>query len=304
MASLFDAASQSDRFDGDYGGSWVPGFPARGVLHSTETTGLPSYKGGSVAPHFTVDPRTGKVWQHYSISRPSRALQHPPGTIDTNNAHAIQIEIIAYSDNGEAAKAGGLRVGQLTADQLGHVAALMRWVEANAGVKRASGLRWKSYPDSAGVSNGVRLSSGRWQTFDGWCGHQHVPNNDHGDPSDIDIAALLAEPEPQPAPAPGREPMYQIAKIDGYSANFQSDGKNAWWLQSTAERKAAAYQAAAFYGSPSAWSGTDASVVTYTPSADLPVEALLRLLMPGGFLGPVPPGWTLSADGFTLTPPA
>src|SRR5882724_9045460 len=115
MSTVCPFADQSKRYDRNYPGSYVSA-PARGILHSTETTSLPSYRSGSVAPHFTVDPRTGKIWQHYSIDRPSRALQHI-GSVQTNNAHAIQIEIIAYSDAIECAKVKGLRVDQLTTAQ-------------------------------------------------------------------------------------------------------------------------------------------------------------------------------------------
>jgi hypothetical protein len=37
------------------------------------------------------------------------------------------------------------------------------------------------------------MSTAQWRGFDGWCGHQHVPNNTHGDPSDINIHALLED---------------------------------------------------------------------------------------------------------------
>jgi hypothetical protein len=30
-----------------------------------------------------------------------------------------------------------------------------------------------------------------WKMFSGWCGHQHVPNNDHTDPGAIDIDSLM-----------------------------------------------------------------------------------------------------------------
>ncbi|HEY6222818.1 MAG TPA: hypothetical protein VIW26_03470, partial [Gemmatimonadales bacterium] len=47
-------------------------------------------------------------------------------------------------------------------------------------------------------NNGVRFTAAAWLAFDGWCGHQHVPNNDHGDPGAIDIARLLAIAAPTP----------------------------------------------------------------------------------------------------------
>lgn len=189
-------ADQSRRYDGRYAGSYVPGFGFRGVLHTTETTSLPGYKGGASAPHFTVDPRTGRIWQHYDTGRPSRALKHPAGTVDTNNARAIQIEIIAYSDAAIASRVGGLVIDRLTPAQLAPLTKLMRWIETTHKVSSASGLTFKPYPSSAGLGNGVRLGATAWRAFGGWCGHQHVPVNDHGDPSDIAITHLLTQVTP------------------------------------------------------------------------------------------------------------
>jgi hypothetical protein len=225
-------ANQSKRYDRKYPGGYAPGFTWRGILHSTETTGLPSYKSGSVAPHFTVDPKTGRIWQHYDTSRPSRALLHA-GSVQTNNARAIQIEIIAYSDAGIAKRVGGLRVDQLTAAQLAPVSKLMRWIEAAHQVKRSSGLVWESYPASAGVVNGVRMSAGKWQTFAGWAGHSHVPTNDHGDPSDIAIDALLGQllPSKPPATKEDRDVMYEIG-VTGRAATFLSvNNSDLIWIQ-------------------------------------------------------------------------
>lgn len=197
-------ADQSRRYDGRHPGSYASGFGYRGLLHTTETTGLPSYSRGAVAPHFTVDPKTGRIWQHYDTGRPSRALKHPAGTIDTNNARTIQIEIIAYSDAAIAARTkGALRVDQITAAQRAPIAKLMRWIEATHHIASTSGLTFKAYPGSAGTSNGVRLSPARWRAFGGWCGHEHAPANVHGDPSDIAITKLLEQVAPKPKPAPG-----------------------------------------------------------------------------------------------------
>lgn len=209
-------ASQSKRYDRKYPGGYAGG-PYRGILHSTETTGLPSYKSGSVAPHFTVNPATGQIWQHFDTSRPARALQHI-GSVQTNNQRAIQIEIIAYSDASMAKKVDGLRVDQLTAAQRAPIVKLMRWLEAVHGIQRATSVSFKSYPSSAGVSNGVRLSASKWAGYKAWAGHSHVPQNDHGDPSDIDIAALLYVAPPTPK-MEDRDVMYLIG-VEGKKAKF------------------------------------------------------------------------------------
>lgn len=211
-------ADQSRRYDRKYAGSYVSGARARGVLHSTETTGLPSYEGGAVAPHFTYDPRTGHIWQHFDTARPSRALAHLPGTIDTNNMRAIQIEIVAYSDAGAALKAGGLRVDRLSSGQMAVLAKLMRWIEATSRVSRSCSVVFKAYPGSAGISNGVRMSSSRWLSYGEWCGHEHVPGNVHGDPSDLAMRTLLQQLLPTPT-MEDRDVMYLIG-VTGKAAEF------------------------------------------------------------------------------------
>jgi hypothetical protein len=59
-------------------------------------------------------------------------------------------------------------------------------------VPLSSGLTFKAYPGSYGTSNGVRMTGSQWTNFTGHCGHQHVPENLHGDPGAFPIAAILA----------------------------------------------------------------------------------------------------------------
>jgi hypothetical protein len=35
------------------------------------------------------------------------------------------------------------------------------------------------------------MTEDEWNNFDGWCGHQHVPENEHWDPGKLDIGRLL-----------------------------------------------------------------------------------------------------------------
>ena len=73
----------------------------------------------------------------------------------------------------------------------------MRWLEEHRGIAPVSTVEWKSFEKgnpggSAGAKNGVRMSNAAYVAYSGWLGHQHVPENDHGDPGNIPIAALLA----------------------------------------------------------------------------------------------------------------
>lgn len=157
--------------------------------HTTETKGLPAYNG--TQPHFTLNPRTGDLWQHQSIAEAAKALAHPSGTVETNRAQVIQVELICYSDEKVAANVGGIAVPDLTNADYARIAKLARWIEKNAGVKRKTSVTFKHYPESSGGSNGVRLSQSAWTAYEGHLGHQHVPGNLHGDPSSLDIARIL-----------------------------------------------------------------------------------------------------------------
>lgn len=68
--------------------------------------------------------------------------------------------------------------------------AFAKWAHDKHGVPLSSGLTFKAYPGSYGNS-GVRMSGATWNRFKGHCGHQHVPENDHGDPGAFPMAAIL-----------------------------------------------------------------------------------------------------------------
>ena len=145
--------------------------PARGVLHTTEGHGLPTYSGS--APHFTLNPATGDLWQHIAINRCAKALKNLGGGVETNRANAIQIEMIGFAKDTPNWPKAHYR----------EVADLMRWVERNGGVKRRSGVKF--------VAGRNTLSHGEWMNYSGWCGHQHVPENDHWDPGAFRIDDAL-----------------------------------------------------------------------------------------------------------------
>lgn len=175
---------------GTDGGSFTGG-PPKGVLHTTETTGWPAYA-TDYWPHFTTRWADGAfhVRQHLPINRAARALANPSGGVQTNRDTAIQIECVGTCDTSKRASWGALYVEDWAAGYKAGLADLMRWVEFNAGVPRRCTVTFKPYPASYGA-NGVRLSGAAWDAYAGWCGHQHVPENDHGDPGAIDIGYLL-----------------------------------------------------------------------------------------------------------------
>jgi hypothetical protein len=131
-------------------------------------------------PHLTVDQKN--IEQHCSLDVGATALQNAPGGVETNRLGAMQIELVGFAN-------------KIDIETLENLRPLMIWLEKKYGIKAISPT-FLRYPDSYGKSR-VRLSAGDWQTFDGWLGHQHVPENFHGDPGTIDMAFLLDRGTPQ-----------------------------------------------------------------------------------------------------------
>lgn len=170
------------------------------VWHTTEGTSLPDYSGGSMAPNFTARPnfaaRRLEWFQHFDFDVSSRALVNAPGGVETNTLNVCQIEIIGTCDPGThsrwaAAGYSHLYTPELPDWAIRDLAAFAKWAHDQHGVPLSSGVTFKAYPGSYGA-NGVRMSGAQWTAFKGHCGHQHVPENDHGDPGAFPMAAILA----------------------------------------------------------------------------------------------------------------
>ena len=168
------------------------------VWHTTEGTSLPSYSGGAEAPNFTAKPDFAAkrlVWyQHFDFDISSRALVNAAGGVETNTLNVVQVEIVGTCDPSTHKKWGStphLYTPELPDWAIRDLAAFTKWAHDNHGVPLTSGVTFKAYPDSYGTSNGVRMTFSAWNGFKGHCGHQHVPENLHGDPGALPIAAIL-----------------------------------------------------------------------------------------------------------------
>lgn len=169
------------------------------VWHSTEGRSLPSYDGGTLAPNFTAVPdfaaRRLKWYQHFDFDTSSRALRNAAGGVQTNTLNVTQVEIVGTCDPTTRAKwvrAGyaHLYMPELPDWAIRDLSAFARWAHDQHGVPLTSDVTFKAYPSSYGT-NGVRMSAAKWTQFSGHCGHQHVPENDHGDPGLFPMAAIL-----------------------------------------------------------------------------------------------------------------
>lgn len=182
-----------------------------GVIHTTEGRTLPSYGGGSMAPTVTGVPDMARKlikWhQHYDVDESARALANKLGGVETNRANVFQVELVGTCDDKLKSAWSGKTAGRdyihwPTAPEwaLSEVAWLVRWMNANHKVPMTCVPQWVAYgrdPRRPGVvpasygAHPYRMSAAQWQRFTGWCGHQHVPENDHGDPGSMNMLRVI-----------------------------------------------------------------------------------------------------------------
>lgn len=140
------------------------------VWHTTETSGLPNY-GGS-APHFTLDPATGRLWQHIPLDRAGRALKAG----GPNFWNTVQVELLGFARETHT----------WPASHYERVAGLARWIEANFGVPRNCSVK---FVGNGGTDHLASLDAVK--KYAGHLGHQHVRGNDHWDPGLLKIDLVL-----------------------------------------------------------------------------------------------------------------
>lgn len=217
-----------------------------GVAHTTESWTLPGYSGGSIAPAVTGLPDIGakkiRWYQHYDVDESARALANKLGGVQTNTNNVFQIELVGTCDDSKLTSWSGKRAGTdylhwpTSPDwALAEVAWLVRWLHDNHGVPMTCVKDWLAYgkdsrrpgvtPASYGA-NPARMTFAQWNAFKGWCGHQHVPENDHGDPGSLDFARIIALAAGSGGPAPSNEedPMAGMTKKDIADAVLNTDG--------------------------------------------------------------------------------
>ncbi|MFI9228971.1 peptidoglycan-binding protein [Streptomyces rimosus] len=178
-----DATSQW--YGGTYPGDTMP-HPNVIVLHTTEGNTFPTYGGGSEAPNFTI--RGGVVRQHFYANHSARALVNRGGGVQTNTLNCVQIELVGTCDKGGP----GLYWPDASDADLAALVDLVKWLTSTYPIPLVSTPKpWLSYPSSYGSRSGQRMSFAEWTNFNGICGHQHVPENDHGDPGNFPIKRLI-----------------------------------------------------------------------------------------------------------------
>ncbi|HEX6713527.1 MAG TPA: peptidoglycan-binding domain-containing protein, partial [Thermoleophilaceae bacterium] len=150
------------------------------VWHTTEGSSLPNY--GRSAPHFTLDPADGRLWQHIPLDRAARALMAG----GPNFWNTVQVELIGWADTQEAKKHGrqSRAVVNWTDAEYARIARLARWIEANFDVPRKCSVEFVSHTAHLASLDAVKRYSGH-------IGHQHINGNTHWDPGLFKIAKVL-----------------------------------------------------------------------------------------------------------------
>lgn len=210
-------------YQDDYPGATMK--VTRVVIHTTEGRTLPGYQGGATAPTYTAVPDFAnqrlKWYAHFPDEKSSRALKNLAGGVETNTHGALQVELVGTCDPA-AHKAWGkaphIYWATPPAWAIRDLADFAAWVSKTHGVPLTSpGATWTAYPESYGAG-GQRFSGTRWNTFSGFCGHQHVPENTHGDPGAFPwglvqtrAKALLASKVP-PGATPRWDALYEAAR--------------------------------------------------------------------------------------------
>jgi hypothetical protein len=172
----------AQRTPGQDAGTFTGG-GAKIVHHSTEGStfagALSAFKANNDFPHFTDTFENGVyvVHQHIPLNLAARSLEHPAGTGETNRDHCIQIEHVGLAAH----------MHDIPAGYIAGIAALCRFIEAQAGVKRQA-----LFPFTApGIAH--RLAWNTFHQYSGHLGHQHVPNqpSGHSDPGRLPINKIL-----------------------------------------------------------------------------------------------------------------
>jgi len=167
------------------------------LIHTTEGTSIEgavgAYRANNSWPHDTVDFMFGhpyRIAHHLSYDLAGRSLRNEAGGVQTNTAGVIQVEIVGF-----ATRPDQIDWRAFAVDYLGPRCRQL-------GIPIASTVMWVAYPASYGKNARQRLSGAAWLSYRGILGHEHCPENDHGDPGAIPIQLILAAAQGQAPPPP------------------------------------------------------------------------------------------------------
>lgn len=204
----------------------------KGCLHTTESPGWPTYRGWTVHPQATVMPIPGKGVhgrQHVPLNRAGFALRNLPGGVQTNTDRIVQVELVGTCEKNGAAH----RAGAYFWPDADDAVLLDLYRKVIDPISRAMKIPmrepadgWQEYPPSYGDrrpdgrTNVVRMSGPEFDAYSGWLGHQHIPENIHGDPGAfpwgrmILLAERAGEDVSRDEPRePVKRPLFELDRI-------------------------------------------------------------------------------------------
>lgn len=167
------------------------------LFHSTEGSSIEgaiaTFQTRSSHPwsHLIVDCHERRAVQCVPLNLASRSLLHPAGTEETNRDgdFCVQIELVGSASDPQSIAAGD------EWDWLGRN--IVRPIVGLTGIPLVTHVHWVAYPASYGLAAPQRLTVADWDSYSGLLGHQHCPNNSHGDPGLIEIDRIIAAARPE-----------------------------------------------------------------------------------------------------------
>src|SRR5690606_7154910 len=186
LPALEDAMAEiwlpnAERIPGESAGAMNGDGSYKILLHSTEGASIEgavsAYRQHRSWPTLTVDCPRRRVVEHLPLNVAARALRNDPGGADETNRDGtihVQIELVGFAER-PASIGGPDDLEWLGREVIGPIARL-------TGVPLRSTVDWVAYPASYGKRAAQRLSPTAWDAYSGVLGHQHAPDNDHGDP--------------------------------------------------------------------------------------------------------------------------
>lgn len=181
---------QAEQVIGNSAGSMNGDGSRKLLLHSTEGStiegAVAAYRANNSWPHLTVDCPRRRIVQHLNLTVAARSLRNTPGGADQTNRDGdilVQVEMVGHA--GTPTDLGSPE------DLTWFGREVVRPVCVGLHIPMRTSVRWVSYPASYGTTADQRLSPGAWDAYSGLLGHQHAPDNSHGDPGSIDIAWIL-----------------------------------------------------------------------------------------------------------------
>lgn len=222
------AGQATGSFDSEANPTWKLG------LHTTEGFSIAgaeaAYRNGGYWPHITVGVTDFDDWkfgvhQHFPFWSRSTTFADGSGGIRTNRDYVIQVEIVGTCDDSWKTKQGGkykkLHVDHWPDDYARYVAGVLKAIMQHRPIPNRTSVTWARYPASYGQGAKQRLSTAAYDGYSGILGHQHVPENTHGDPGNLlpflqkyVLPSAPKPPAPTPKPVPPvEEPMANPARL-------------------------------------------------------------------------------------------